>query len=252
MQVFIGVMLPLLGTALGAGAVYLMPGGQSDKLRRMLVGFAAGVMTAASVWSLLLPAIAQSEQMGSWAFVPATLGFWAGALLLLPLDRWSSRLLGNAALGNTDGATRLMLLAIVIHNLPEGMAVGVAFAGVISGSPGATLAGAMALSLGIALQNIPEGAIVSAPLHAAGQSRIRACLWGVLSGVVEPIGASVTIAAARLLTPVLPYFLSFAAGAMLSVVISELAPDCASGGARGTLLFALGFTLMMALDVALG
>ena len=241
--------VPFFGTALGALAVFFLREGRREGLQRLLRGFAAGVMTAASVWSLLLPALARSEHLGQWAFLPAVLGFWAGDLLLQLTDRlfaqWKLRE------QSVDQGTRRMLLAVVLHNLPEGMAVGAAFAAVLAGE--AAFAGAAALSLGIAIQNLPEGAIVSLPLHAGGMPKGKACLLGVLSGGIEPVGAILTLVFAGLLTPMLPFFLSFAAGAMLTVVIEELAPSFASGkGRRGIWGFTLGFTLMMALDVALG
>ena len=252
MRFLFGIMLPFLGTALGAAAVYCMPRMRSARVHGALAGFAAGVMTAASVWSLLIPAIEQSGGLGAFSFVPAAVGFWAGCLLLLGLDRWSERIAAEDFSG-VDGGTKKMLLAIVIHNIPEGIAVGVGFAGALAGSPGISLAAAMALSFGIAVQNLPEGAIVSMPLHASGISRTRACLLGALSGAVEPLGAALTLLCARIMTPVLPYLLSFAAGAMLIVVAQELCPAIAKDkSGRAALLFSLGFTLMMALDVALG
>lgn len=251
MQVLLGILLPFVGTALGAAAIWLMPGGFGARARNALHGFAAGVMTAASVWSLLLPAIAQSADLHGLSFLPAVAGFWLGVGLLLLLDRTSDRLLAGTP--SLDSGTRRMMFAIVLHNLPEGVAVGVAFAGVLAGSAGVTMAGATALSLGIAIQNLPEGAIVSLPLHAAGLPKSRAWLYGVLSGAVEPVGAALTLAFAQILTPALPYLLSFAAGAMLLVVVQELCPAISRTESRtGLLLFSLGFTLMMALDVALG
>ena len=252
MRVFMGIVLPLFGTALGAMAVLFSGEARREGGKRALNGFAAGVMTAASVWSLLLPSIAQAARQGIPAWLPAASGFWLGVLFLWCMSALSHRLL-HVRIRGVDRGTRLMILAVVLHNLPEGMAVGAAFAGVLAESPGLTLAGAMALSVGIAVQNLPEGAIISLPLQAAGMPKYRACVFGVLSGAVEPLGAALTLLFAQLLTPVLPFVLSFAAGAMLSVVMEELAPQLSGGRAKaGLLLFALGFSLMMILDVALG
>lgn len=253
MRVLFGVMLPFFGTAMGALAVFCISAARHEGLRRGLNGFAAGVMTAASVWSLLLPSIAQAEQFGLPSWLPAVVGFWLGVLLLLLFDSAGRKLLQSREQTRIDHGTRLMILAIVLHNLPEGMAVGAAFAGVLADSPGVTMAGAMALSLGIAIQNLPEGAIISMPLYAAGFSRNRAAYYGILSGVVEPVGAALTLLFAQIMTPVLPFLLSFAAGAMILVVMRELAPELSEHGSKtGMLLFSLGFTLMMTLDVALG
>lgn len=257
MAVFYGLMLPFLGTALGAGCVYLLAGGMRPAVQKALTGFAAGVMTAASVWSLLLPAMDYAAGMGKWSFLPAAAGFWLGVLFLLALDSLIPHLhqFSDRAEGPRAGfkRTTMLVLAVVLHNIPEGMALGVVFAGFMSGE-GISLAGAFALSAGIAIQNFPEGAIVSMPLRAGGMGRHRAFLSGALSGAVEPVAAAVTIAAAALLVPAMPYLLAFAAGAMVYVVVEELVPEMASGSHSntGTLLFAAGFTLMMALDVALG
>lgn len=230
----------------------------SDAVQRALTGFAAGVMVAASVWSLLIPAIAQSAALGRWSFLPAALGFWVGILFLLALDHIIPHL--HAKSGQAEGPksrlqrTTMMVLAVTLHNIPEGMAVGVVYAGYLSGQAQITAAGALALSLGIAIQNFPEGAIISMPLHAEGMGKGRAFADGVLSGIVEPIGAVLTILAARMIVPALPYLLSFAAGAMLYVVVEELIPEMSQGRHSniGTICFALGFGLMMVLDVALG
>ena len=255
----IGLLIPLVGTSLGASTVLFSRKGMSETVTRVLAGFAAGVMIAAGVWSLLIPAMEQSADMGQLAFVPAVVGFWAGTLVLLALDRIIPHLHPTdesaEGLPSKLGKTTLMVLAITLHNIPEGMAVGVVFASLMApGSTGITLAGAMALSIGIAIQNTPEGAIVSLPLRAAGESRGRAFTKGVASGVVEPIGAALTIAAAQFVVPILPYLLSFAAGAMTYVVVEELVPETAQGkhSNMGALSFAVGFTVMMALDVALG
>lgn len=258
MEAVYGILIPFLGTSLGAACVFFMKQSLSDRLQRSLTGFAAGVMVAASVWSLLIPSIEQSAALGAFAFVPAAVGFWAGILFLLALDHIIPHLHQNS--GQAEGPksrlqrTTMMVLAVTLHNIPEGMAVGVVYAGYLSGSAQITAAGALALSLGIAIQNFPEGAIISMPLHAAGQSRLRAFVGGTLSGAVEPIAAVLTILAAGLIVPALPYLLSFAAGAMLYVVVEELIPEMSAGEHSdiGTVFFAAGFSVMMILDVALG
>lgn len=227
-------------------------------VQRSLAGFAAGVMVAASIWSLLIPAIEQSESMGRLSFLPAFIGFWIGILFLLLLDHLIPHL--HVGSEQTEGPksnlsrTAMMVLAVTLHNIPEGMAVGVMYAGFLAGNTPITAAGALALSIGIAIQNFPEGAIISMPLRAEGESKNRAFWGGVLSGVVEPIGAVLTILAAQLVIPVLPYLLSFAAGAMLYVVVEELIPQMSQGEHSniGTIFFAVGFSVMMVLDVALG
>lgn len=257
-QTFYGILIPFLGTTLGAACVFFMKNALSDAVQRSLTGFAAGVMVAASVWSLLIPAIEQSEGMGRLAFLPAFVGFWIGILFLLLLDHVIPHL--HAKSGQVEGPksqltrTTMMVLAVTLHNIPEGMAVGVVYAGYLSGSAQITAAGALALSLGIAIQNFPEGAIISMPLRAEGEQKGKAFVGGVLSGVVEPIGAVLTILAAQLIVPALPYLLSFAAGAMLYVVVEELIPEMSQGrhSNLGTLFFAVGFSIMMMLDVALG
>ena len=253
-----GILLPFIGTSLGAACVFFMRGELNALLQRALTGFAAGVMAAASVWSLLLPAIGQSAGLGPLAFLPATAGFWAGVLFLLLLDRLVPHL--HAGLNEEEGPrsaltrTAKLVLAVTIHNLPEGMAVGAVYAGLMQNQPGVTEAGAMALALGIAIQNFPEGAIVSMPLRAEGKDKGRAFACGTLSGAVEPVGALLTIWFSSLVVPALPYMLSFAAGAMIYVVVEELIPETQAGAHSnmGTLMFALGFTVMMTLDCALG
>ena len=258
MEIFYGIAIPFLGTALGAACVFFMKKALSDRVQRALTGFAAGVMVAASVWSLLIPAMGQSAGMGKWAFVPAAVGFWIGILFLLLLDHIIPHLHQNSTQAEGPKSqlerTTMMVLAVTLHNIPEGMAVGVVYAGYRSGSAQITAAGALALSLGIAIQNFPEGAIISMPLRAEGMSKGRAFLGGVLSGIVEPIGAVLTILAAGLIVPALPYLLSFAAGAMLYVVVEELIPEMSEGvhSDIGTVFFAVGFSVMMVLDVALG
>ena len=257
-QTVYGVLIPFLGTSLGAACVFFMRRQFSDAVQRVLIGFAAGVMVAASVWSLLIPAIEQVAWMGKLAFLPAFVGFWIGILFLLGLDHLIPHL--HARSNQTEGPksrlqkTTMMVLAVTLHNIPEGMAVGVVYAGLLSGTAQITAAGALALSLGIAIPNLPEGAIISMPLRAEGESKGRAFLSGVLSGVVEPIGAVLTILGASLIVPALPYLLSFAAGAMLYVVVEELIPEMSQGkhSNLGTLAFAAGFSIMMALDMALG
>ena len=258
MEVFFGLLIPFLGTSLGAACVFFMKKSLGDLVQRALAGFAAGVMVAASVWSLLIPAIEQSEAMGAFAFLPAFIGFWIGVLFLLALDH----LIPHLHVGSDEaegpksklGRTTMMVLAVTLHNIPEGMAVGVMYAGLLSGNMQITAASALALSIGIAIQNFPEGAIISMPLRAEGESKGKAFLGGVLSGIVEPIGAILTIIAAQFIVPALPYLLSFAAGAMVSVVVEELIPEMSQGRHSniGTIFFAVGFSIMMMLDVALG
>ena len=253
-----GILIPFIGTALGSFCVFFMKKELSRAVQRALTGFAGGVMTAASIWSLLIPAMNQSAGLGKWAFLPACTGFWCGVLFLLLLDRIIPHLHMNAqqAEGPKSRAkkTTMMVLAVTLHNIPEGMAVGVVFAGLLSGSAEISLGGALVLSLGIAIQNFPEGAIISMPLHAEGRPKGKAFGDGVLSGVVEPVGALLTVLFAGLFVPALPYLLSFAAGAMIYVVVEELIPEMSAGQHSniGVVLFAFGFTLMMALDVALG
>lgn len=258
METFLGILIPFLGTTLGAGCVFFMKKSLGDLVQRSLAGFAAGVMVAASIWSLLIPAIEQSENMGKLSFLPAFIGFWVGVLFLLVLDHLIPHL--HVGSNQTEGPktklgrTTMMVLAVTLHNIPEGMAVGVMYAGFAAGSPQITAASALALSIGIAIQNFPEGAIISMPLKAEGESKGRAFLGDVLSGVVEPIGAVLTILAASFVIPALPYLLSFAAGAMLYVVVEELIPEMSQGrhSNLGTIFFAAGFSVMIVLDVALG
>lgn len=255
-----GLAIPFAGTSLGAACVLFMKNELSLTVQRILTGFAAGVMVAASVWSLLLPAIEQSkESMGRLGFIPAAAGFLLGIFFLLALDKLIPHLHLDSDKAEGLRTERLscntmMLLAVTLHNIPEGMAVGVVYAGLIYGGGGITAAGAFALAAGIAIQNFPEGAIISMPLHAEGMSRIKACVMGILSGAVEPVGAFVTILAASAVIPAMPYLLSFAAGAMLYVVVEELIPEMSSGEHSdvGTISFAFGFVVMMVLDVALG
>ena len=254
----LGILIPFAGTALGSACVFCMKKELSRRVHRALTGFAGGVMVAASIWSLLIPAMEQSAGMGRWSFVPSVAGFWLGILFLLLLDRLIPHLhlYANQAEGPRSRAakTTMMVLAVTLHNIPEGMAVGVVYAGLLSGSAEITAGGALALSLGIAIQNFPEGAIISMPLHAEGKSKAKAFRDGALSGAVEPVGALLTVLAAGLIVPAMPYLLSFAAGAMIYVVVEELIPEMSAGkhSNLGVTMFALGFTVMMALDVALG
>ena len=257
-EMSIGLLLPLIGTTLGAGMVFFLKKDMNLQVQRVFTGFAAGVMTAASVWSLLIPAMEQSAPMGIWAFHPAVIGFWVGILFLLGIDSLVPHLHLHSE--DPEGVksklpkSTMLVLAVVIHNLPEGMAVGAIYAAWLAGESTISLAGALALSVGIAIQNFPEGAIISLPLRGEGVSRGKSFLWGVFSGAVEPLGALLTIGLAAVVIPVLPYLLSFAAGAMIYVVVEELIPEMSGGNHSnlGTLSFAAGFTVMMALDVALG
>ena len=255
---FIGILIPFAGTTIGSACVFFMKKSLHPGVQRALTGFAAGVMVAASIWCLHSPAMEQSAALGQLAFLPAVIGFWLGVGFLLLLDVLVPHLHQGADTpeGPKSGFSRttMLVLAVTLHNIPEGMAVGVVYAGYLTGSAQITAMGALALSLGIAIQNFPEGAIISMPLKAEGMSKGKAFLMGTLSGAVEPLGALFTIWAAGLVVPALPYLLSFAAGAMLYVVIEELIPEMSQGEHSnvGTICFALGFTLMMALDVALG
>lgn len=256
--VFYGILIPFLGTSLGAACVFFMKHDMSERLSRILTGFAAGVMVAASIWSLLIPAMEQSEEMGKFAFVPAVAGFWGGILFLLLLDHIIPHLHRYSVSAEGPKSrlqrTTMMVLAVTLHNIPEGMAVGVVYAGYLAGNAKITVAAAMALSIGIAIQNFPEGAIISMPLRAEGMKVSKAFAGGVLSEIVEPVGAMLTILAAGYIVPALPYLLSFAAGAMIYVVVEELIPEMSQGehSDLGTIFFAVGFTVMMSLDVALG
>lgn len=258
LEVLQGLLIPLAGTTLGSACVFFMRKSFSTTVQRILTGFAAGVMTAASVWSLLIPAMDQAAHMGKLSFIPAVVGFCLGILFLLALDKIVPHL--HQGCSECEGIkagfekTTMLTFAVALHNLPEGMAVGAIYAGVISGNSSVTIAGAMALSLGIAIQNFPEGAIISMPLKANGFSKGKAFSYGFLSGVVEPIGAFLTILLTGIIVPVLPYALSFAAGAMIYVVVEELIPEMSEGKHSniGTIFFAVGFSVMMILDVALG
>ena len=257
-NMFSVIMIPFLGTVLGAACVFFMKKQMSEALQKILSGFAAGVMVAASVWSLLIPSLEQSKMLGELSFVPAVIGFWLGIMFLLFLDH----VIPHMHVGSQESEgpktklekNTMMVLAVTLHNIPEGMAVGVVYAGYLSGEQNISMMGALALAIGIAIQNFPEGAIVSMPLHSECISRKKAFLQGVLSGIVEPLGSLLTILATGMIMPILPYTLSFAAGAMIYVVVEELIPEMAVGKHSniGTIFFAAGFSLMMILDVALG
>ena len=258
MEVTWGLLIPFLGTTLGSAMVFFMKNKMNGKIEKLLLGFASGVMIAASIWSLIIPSIDMAKEQNVISWLPATVGFLLGILFLLVLDSIIPHLHLNS--NKPEGVkaklqkTTMMVLAVTLHNIPEGMAVGVVFAGAIAGNLGITMAGAIALSVGIAIQNFPEGAIISMPLKSEGTSKSKAFLYGTLSGIVEPIGATLTIALTNLVVPILPYLLSFAAGAMIYVVVEELIPSAQTGEHSNisTIGLAIGFVIMMILDVALG
>lgn len=258
MQIFLGLAIPFLGTTLGAAMVFLMKKEMNKKVEKILLGFASGVMIAASVWSLLIPSIEMAETQGKVAWIPAAIGFLLGIVFLLVLDSVVPHM--HLESEKTEGIksklkkTTMMVFAVTLHNIPEEMAVGVTFAGALAQNAGITIAGAFALAIGIAIQNFPEGAIISMPLKSEGVSKPKAFLYGTLSGIVEPIGAVITILLTNAVVPILPYLLSFAAGAMIYVVVEELIPESQAGEHSniGTIGVAIGFTIMMILDVALG
>ncbi len=258
MNVFKGLLIPFLGTTLGSATVFLMKNKLNKKVEKILLGFAAGVMIAASVWSLLIPSIDMAQEQGILPWLPAAIGFILGIVFLLVLDSVIPHL--HLESTKPEGIktklkkTTMMVFAVTLHNIPEGMAVGVSFAGALMENTGITLAGAFALAIGIAIQNFPEGAIISMPLKAEGMSKGKAFLYGTLSGIVEPIGAIITILLTSTVIPILPYVLAFAAGAMIYVVVEELIPESQVGEHSniGTIGVAIGFTIMMILDVALG
>ena len=257
-NVLVGLLIPFLGTTLGSAMVFLMKNKMNTKVQKLLLGFASGVMIAASIWSLITPSIEMAEEQGKISWIPASIGFLLGITFLLVLDSLIPHLHLNSKKPEGIKAklknTTMMILAVTLHNIPEGMAVGVVFAGVLAQNTTITLAGAFALSIGIAIQNFPEGAIISMPLKNEGISKPKAFLYGTLSGVVEPIGAIITILLTSIVTPILPYLLSFAAGAMIYVVVEELIPESQAGEHSniGTIGVAIGFVIMMILDVALG
>ena len=256
--VLTGLLIPFIGTSAGAACVFFLKKDLKNGIKRALTGFAAGVMVAASIWSLIVPAIEQCADKGRWAFLPAFIGFWAGIFFLLLLDHVIPHL--HAAINQVEGPkskltrTAMLVLAVTLHNIPEGMAVGVVYAGLMNGSGNITAGAALALALGIAIQNFPEGAIISMPLYSEGKSKPKSFVLGVLSGAVEPVAGGLTVLIAGLVVPAMPYFLSFAAGAMLYVVVEELIPEMSQGKHSniGVISFAAGFSIMMAMDVALG
>lgn len=258
MNLCIGLLIPFLGTTLGSAMVFFMKNSMDKKVEKILLGFASGVMMAASVWSLIIPAIDMAEEQGKISWVPAAIGFMFGILFLLILDTLIPHL--HLDSDKQEGIkaklkkTTMMVLAVTLHNIPEGMAVGVTFAGALIGNAGITMAGSFVLAIGIAIQNFPEGAIISMPFKSEGMSKGKAFLYGTLSGIVEPIGAIITICLTNLVVPILPYLLSFAAGAMIYVVVEELIPESQAGEHSniGTIGVAIGFVIMMILDVALG
>lgn len=258
MNTAIGLLIPFLGTTLGAAMVFFMKKEINIKVKKLLLGFAAGVMISASIWSLLIPAIDMTDEQGKIGWIPASIGFIIGILFLLLLDNLIPHL--HIEGNKTEGIkvkfkkTTMMLLAVILHNIPEGMTIGVVYAGVLAQNAGITLAGAVALSLGIAIQNFPEGAIISMPLKSEGVSKTKAFLYGTLSGIVEPVAALITILLTNAVLPILPYLLSFAAGAMIYVVVEELIPDAHAGEHSniGTIGVAIGFVIMMILDISLG
>lgn len=258
MQIFLGLAIPFLGTTLGAAMVFLMKKEMNKKVEKILLGFASGVMIAASVWSLLIPSIEMTKSQGKTAWIPAAIGFLLGIIFLLILDSVIPHMhlesVKPEGIKSKLKKTTMMVFAVTLHNIPEGMAVGVTFAGALAQNAGITMAGAFALAVGIAIQNFPEGAIISMPLKSEGVSKPRAFLYGTLSGIVEPIGAIITILLTNAVVPILPYLLSFAAGAMIYVVVEELIPESQAGEHSniGTIGVAIGFTIMMILDVALG
>ncbi len=257
-NIIIGVSLPFLGTTLGSAMVFLMKKEMNINLHKILLGFASGVMIAASIWSLMIPSLEMAEQQNIIQWIPSTIGFLSGVLFLLALDRIIPHLHENSkhpeGLHSNLKKRTMLILAVTLHNIPEGMAVGVIFAGLISNNNLITISGAFALSIGIAIQNFPEGAIISMPLKAEGTSKSKAFILGTLSGIVEPIAAILTILVTHTISTLLPYFLSFAAGAMIYVVIEELVPESQNGehSDLATISVAIGFITMMILDVALG
>lgn len=258
MEILQGIIIPFIGTLSGAACVYFLKNELSTFLQRSLSGFAAGVMIAASVWSLIIPAIDQSEWMGKLSFIPAFIGFWLGVLFLLFLDHAIPHI--HAATNEAEGPkvklsrSTMLILAVTLHNIPEGMAVGAVYSGFLSGNSTISAMSAMALAIGIAIQNFPEGAIVTMPLLKEGYSKFKAFMFGIVSGIAEILGAVVTIMLTNVIVPVMPYMLSFAAGAMVYVVVEELVPEACEGEHSniGTIAFALGFSIMMVLDIALG
>jgi len=256
MELYLGLLIPFMGTTIGSAMVFLMRKEINRKVEKFLLGFAAGVMIAASIWSLLMPSIEMAEEQGVIAWIPASVGFIVGILFLMWID-YITRKIKEKKPEETQNKIKkntMMYLAVTIHNIPEGMAVGVALAGALLGNAGITMSGAIALALGIGIQNFPEGAIISMPLKNEGISKSKAFLYGSLSGIVEPIASIITLLLTKLVVPILPYFLSFAAGAMIYVVVEELIPEAQMGEHTdiSTIGVSIGFIIMMILDVALG
>ena len=258
METIIGILLPFFGTTAGAASIFLLKDEVKPGVQKALLGFASGVMVAASVWSLLIPAMNMSEHMGKLSFIPAAAGFMLGILFLLAMDRLVPHL--HMGCDEAEGPrcklkrSTMMVLAVTLHNVPEGLSLGAVLAAMMTEESGLGMAAALALSIGIAIQNFPEGAIISLPLKTEGKSRGKAFLYGALSGAVEPVAAGITLLLASYVTPILPYLLAFSAGAMIYVVVEELIPEASEGEHSnvGTIGFAVGFVLMMILDVALG
>ena len=246
----IGILIPFVGTSLGSAFVFFMKKNMSEKFQKITVGFAAGVMIAASVWSLILPSVEMAENQGTIAWIPATIGLILGVVFLIFINKSAEKLERK----RNGKKLNMLLFSVTLHNIPEGMAVGVSFAAFLAGNAGVELYEAMLLAIGIAIQNIPEGAIISMPLKMEGVSKPKAFLYGVLSGVVEPIAAVVTLMMINIVVPILPYLLSFTAGAMIYVVVEELIPEIHSGKKSflGVIGFTIGFVVMMVLDIALG
>lgn len=246
----LGILIPFIGTSFGSGFVFFMKKNMNEKFQKLLIGFAAGVMIAASVWSLILPSVEMAQNQNVISWIPATIGLILGIIFLLVINKFAK----NIEKKNNEKKLNMLLFSVTLHNIPEGMAVGVCFAGFLSGNVGITFISAMALSIGIAIQNIPEGAIISMPLKIEGVSKPKAFIYGILSGIVEPIAAVITILLINIVVPLLPYLLSFAAGAMIYVVVEELIPEIHFGhkSSLGVIGVTLGFTIMMILDIALG
>ncbi|MBP3255409.1 MAG: ZIP family metal transporter [Clostridia bacterium] len=254
MQIVLGLLIPFVGTSIGSSAVFLMRKTLDERVEKILLGFASGVMVAASVWSLIIPSIEMAESQNVISWLPSTIGFILGILFLLLLDYLIPKMKKKEECSGKVKKTFIMALAVTLHNIPEGMAVGVCFAGAISGNAGITIAGAMALAIGIAVQNIPEGAIISMPLKSEGMSKVKSFIFGILSGIVEPISAFLTLLITGTIEIILPYLLSFAAGAMIYVVVEELIPESKieKSFSLGTIGFSVGFLIMMIMDIALG
>ena len=255
MYLLLGLLIPLIGTSLGAATVFLMKNKINEKIEKILLGFSAGIMIAASIWSLILPSIEMAKQQKTISYMPASIGFLSGIILLIIIDKFVKKIYLKEKLEQSNyKKTIMMILAVTLHNIPEGMAVGITFAAALSGTTSITIASAFALAIGISIQNFPEGAIISLPLKSIGETKRKSFICGVLSGVVEPIAAFITLLLTNVVNILLPYLLSFAAGAMIYVVVEELIPESQEGKYESLAVigFAIGFILMMILDVALG